>query len=75
MKASRPRRLATLSVTLMLGVTASACAKQAAGGDHSATDGNIVHVVCGATEDWCAATTRKFTETTGQGRRRPAVQR
>jgi iron(III) transport system substrate-binding protein len=60
------KALATLSVTLMLaGVAGSACARQAAGGDNSATDGNIVHVVCGATEDWCAATTRKFTETTG----------
>ncbi|MEH0933198.1 ABC transporter substrate-binding protein [Micromonospora sp. CPCC 205558] len=62
----RPRRLAALSITLMLtSMTMAACAKQDSGGDHSATDGNVVHVVCGATEDWCAATTEKFSKSTG----------
>ncbi|WP_233624941.1 ABC transporter substrate-binding protein [Actinoplanes sp. ATCC 53533] len=66
MKAPRTRRLATLTVTLMLaGVAVPACTKQNAGGDNSAGDATIVHVVCGATEDWCAATTKTFTETTG----------
>ncbi|MFY1616205.1 ABC transporter substrate-binding protein [Micromonospora sp. WMMD736] len=55
-----------MSVTLLLALTAlPACAKQNAGGDNSATDGNVVHVVCGATEDWCAATTEKFSKSTG----------
>lgn len=35
------------------------------GGSSATTDGGVVHVVCGATEDWCAATTKKFTESTG----------
>ena len=62
----RSRRLAALSITLMLTAsTVSACAKENAGGDNSATDGNVVHVVCGATEDWCAATTEKFSKSTG----------
>ncbi|WP_198041396.1 ABC transporter substrate-binding protein [Micromonospora chokoriensis] len=62
----RSRRLAALSITLMLTASAmSACAKENAGGDNSATDGNVVHVVCGATEDWCAATTEKFSKSTG----------
>src|SRR5688572_27937007 len=28
-------------------------------------DGGVVHVACGATEEWCAATTQAFTKKTG----------
>ncbi|GAA0714121.1 ABC transporter substrate-binding protein [Dactylosporangium roseum] len=51
-----------LAAALM--VTAG-CARENSGGGSSAKDGGVVHVVCGATEDWCAATTARFTKTTG----------
>ncbi|GAA2594639.1 ABC transporter substrate-binding protein [Dactylosporangium fulvum] len=55
-----------MALTTLAVVAATAgCAKEASDAGKTATDGNIVHVVCGATEDWCAATTKKFTESTG----------
>jgi iron(III) transport system substrate-binding protein len=41
------------------------CAREDNSGSSSSADGGIVHVVCGATEEWCAATTKKFSESTG----------
>ncbi|MFG1951843.1 ABC transporter substrate-binding protein [Micromonospora sp. NPDC048830] len=55
--------MALTALTVVAGT--AGCAKEGSGADNSATDGHVVHVVCGATEDWCAATTKKFTETTG----------
>ncbi|MGC4892279.1 ABC transporter substrate-binding protein [Micromonospora sp. DT31] len=61
-----PGRLAAITAALLAtGLAASGCAREDAGTDNSATDGGIVHVACGATEDWCAATTKKFSETSG----------
>ncbi|MGW4499086.1 ABC transporter substrate-binding protein [Micromonospora sp. NPDC004336] len=60
------RRLATITAALLAtGVAASGCAREGAATDNAATDGGVVHVACGATEDWCAATTRRFSATTG----------
>ncbi|MEU8210338.1 ABC transporter substrate-binding protein [Micromonospora sp. NPDC049044] len=50
-----------MAASLLLG--AAGCARE--GGAEASKDSGVVHVVCGATEDWCAATTKKFTETTG----------
>ncbi|MEO3778388.1 ABC transporter substrate-binding protein [Micromonospora sp. B11E3] len=55
--------MALTALTVVAGT--AGCAKEGSGADNAATDGHVVHVVCGATEDWCAATTKKFTETTG----------
>ncbi|MEU4641889.1 ABC transporter substrate-binding protein [Micromonospora sp. NPDC023814] len=55
-----------MALTALTVVAATAgCAKEGSSADNAATDGHVVHVACGATEDWCAATTKKFTETTG----------
>ncbi|MFD2684792.1 ABC transporter substrate-binding protein [Streptomyces phyllanthi] len=65
-KRRRARRGATLTTALAAVVVAAAsgCAREA--GDVSADkDGGVVHVACGATEEWCAATTEQFTKTTG----------
>jgi iron(III) transport system substrate-binding protein len=59
------RRWAVALTTLTVVAATAGCAKDDTGIDKAATDGNVVHVVCGATEDWCAATTKKFTQTTG----------
>jgi iron(III) transport system substrate-binding protein len=56
-------RAAILALTATM--VAAGCAKENTGTGGTATGGDIVHVVCGATEDWCAATTAKFTQTTG----------
>lgn len=50
-----------MAASLLLG--AAGCARE--GGAEASKDSGVVHVVCGATEDWCAATTKKFTESTG----------
>lgn len=63
----RSGRTAALTVILtaaaVLGAAAG-CAREGGGGD-ATKDGGVVHVVCGATEDWCAATTKAFSEATG----------
>ncbi|MBO4205696.1 ABC transporter substrate-binding protein [Micromonospora echinofusca] len=60
------RRGATWGTALLaaVAVTAAGCARTDGGADVG-RDSGVVHVVCGATEDWCAATTKKFTESTG----------
>ena len=50
-----------MAASLLLG--AAGCARE--GGAEASKDSGVVHVVCGATEDWCAATTKKFTKSTG----------
>ena len=65
-KGRRSRRGAPLTMALAAVVvaTASGCAREA--DDVSAAkDGGVVHVACGATEEWCAATTQQFARTTG----------
>jgi iron(III) transport system substrate-binding protein len=48
----------------VLVAAASGCAREA--GEVSADqDGGVVHVACGATEEWCAATAKQFSKTTG----------
>jgi iron(III) transport system substrate-binding protein len=59
------RRWAAALTALAVAAAAAGCARENTGADNSATDGNVVHVVCGATEEWCAATTKQFTQTTG----------
>lgn len=54
-----------LGAALAAAVLASAAGCAREGGGAAAKDSGVVHVVCGATEDWCAATTKKFTESTG----------
>lgn len=61
---STPYRIRLAVVAVAVTVAAAGCAREGTGGT-AETDAGIVHVVCGATEDWCAATTKKFTETTG----------
>ncbi|WP_367129511.1 ABC transporter substrate-binding protein [Saccharothrix sp. HUAS TT1] len=51
-----------LGALAVLAVVAAGCARGDSGGGE---DGGVVHVVCGATEEWCAATTARFSETTG----------
>ncbi|MBB5874170.1 iron(III) transport system substrate-binding protein [Allocatelliglobosispora scoriae] len=59
------RRVAkSIAVTALVALAATGCAREAAA-PGTTKDGGVVHVVCGATEDWCAATTKKFTETSG----------
>ncbi|MFJ4817867.1 ABC transporter substrate-binding protein [Streptomyces sp. NPDC088801] len=65
-KGRRSRHGATLTMVLAAVVVAAAsgCAREA--GEVSADqDGGVVHVACGATEEWCAATAEQFTKTTG----------
>ncbi len=52
---------AVLATSVVAG--AAGCAREDRAG--ASKDSGVVHVVCGATEDWCAATTKKFTESTG----------
>ncbi|MGW0434728.1 ABC transporter substrate-binding protein [Micromonospora sp. NPDC003197] len=61
---SRRRATTTMALAAAVALTAAGCAREDVGGD-PAKDSGVVHVVCGATEDWCAATTKKFTESTG----------
>ncbi|WP_371583202.1 ABC transporter substrate-binding protein [Streptomyces sp. NBC_01314] len=62
----RSRRGATVTMALAAVVVASVsgCARDAAEVG-AGQDGGVVHVACGATEEWCAATTEQFAETTG----------
>ncbi|AVT35968.1 ABC transporter substrate-binding protein [Plantactinospora sp. BB1] len=46
-------------------VLAAGCAREPGNGSGGTTDGGVVHVVCGGTEEWCAATTARFSATTG----------
>ncbi|MFC6022207.1 ABC transporter substrate-binding protein [Plantactinospora solaniradicis] len=46
-------------------LSAAGCAREGGGSTPDAEDGGVVHVVCGATEEWCAATTAQFSKTTG----------
>lgn len=67
MMTGQSRRGATLAAALMaavVGVSAAGCAREG-GSSAGGKDEGVVHVVCGATEDWCAATTKKFSQTTG----------
>lgn len=41
------------------------CARQDTATVPDSQDGGVVHVACGATEEWCAATTQAFTRKTG----------
>ncbi|MGQ4363786.1 ABC transporter substrate-binding protein [Streptomyces sp. SAS_272] len=65
-KGRRSRRGTALTMALAAVVLAAAsgCAREA--DDVSAAqDGGVVHVACGATEEWCAATTEQFAKTSG----------
>jgi iron(III) transport system substrate-binding protein len=53
-----------LGLAAALVVAMPGCARQDGGGS-AVSDSGVVHVVCGATEEWCAATTAQFTRTTG----------
>ncbi|WP_218577635.1 ABC transporter substrate-binding protein [Phytohabitans rumicis] len=55
--------MALLAAAALAG--AAGCAREAGGSTPAQDDGGIVHVVCGATEEWCAATTAQFTRSTG----------
>ena len=65
-KGRRSRRGAALTTALaaVIVAAASGCARDA-DDVTAAHDGGVVHVACGATEEWCAATTARFTKTTG----------
>lgn len=65
MRTGKSRRSAALTVALTASIALSAAGCAREGGGSASKDGGVVHVVCGATEDWCAATTKKFSETTG----------
>ncbi|WP_405095593.1 ABC transporter substrate-binding protein [Micromonospora sp. NBC_01412] len=61
-RGNRSLLAAVLAASTVLSV--AGCARE--GGSNGASkDSGVVHVVCGATEDWCAATTKKFSESTG----------
>ncbi len=46
-------------------IAASGCARENTGTTPDSQDGGVVHVACGATEEWCAATAQAFTKKTG----------
>lgn len=62
----RSRRAAAVTAAVLAAVVAAAsgCAREAGDVD-AAQDGGVVHVACGATEEWCAATTKQFAKTSG----------
>ncbi|MET7704701.1 ABC transporter substrate-binding protein [Micromonospora sp. NPDC005413] len=60
-RGNRTLLAAALAASVLLG--AAGCARE--GGGEASKDSGVAHVVCGATEEWCAATTKKFTESTG----------
>src|SRR5687767_1758466 len=65
---TKERRMNTKTVLALSAVAILAtagCARENAGTTPDAQDGGIVHVVCGATEEWCAGTTQAFTKKTG----------
>lgn len=65
--ADRSRRGLGRTLALAAGVVlaAAGCARETGGSTPDAADGGVVHVVCGATEEWCAATTARFSTRTG----------
>lgn len=58
-------RTVALTAAAVVVLGAASCARDTSGSTPDAEDGGIVHVVCGATEEWCAATTARFSRTTG----------
>ncbi|WP_319237894.1 ABC transporter substrate-binding protein [Streptomyces sp. MB09-02B] len=54
----------TTALAALTVAAASGCARDTVQAG-SGPDGGVVHVACGATEEWCAATTERFAETTG----------
>lgn len=58
-------RVASVLLTAAALVVAGGCARTDAGGRKAAKDAGKVVVACGATEEWCAAMTARFTKATG----------
>lgn len=67
MRANQLRRgvWRSVAVTTVVVLAAAGCARENTGTTPAANDGGVAHIVCGATEEWCAGTTAQFTKSTG----------